>query len=378
MTDYEKQQTLLIQTCKSIEKKKHVHHVSMAVENLEGTFKFNYHSGVRNKEGDVFKQDTPFMIASVTKLFIATTILKLHELNKLDLDDLVCQHLNEDLIEGVHVYKGKSYHKELTIRHLISHTSGILDYIEVKDENKKTIFDRVIEEGDQTFGIPMMCDIVKKKSGAYFPPQKKHLSKKKARYSDTNFQLLRAIIERVTKTSSDEAFKTMIFEPLGMDNTFLPIDKKEKPYTDVATLWVMEKPLNVPLALRSFGDYYSTTRDLFTFMRALFNHKLFKNKATFDLMMHDFTTFSLSFSPVAPAWPIAYSKGLMRFTMPRLFTGFKTMPTLYGHTGVGSAFLFYSPELDLMFTGTVGQVRYTALPFQMLPRLLVKLKKLTN
>lgn len=159
-----------------------------------------------------------------------------------------------------------------------------------------------------------------------------------------------------------------------MKKTFLPHIETNQSHDAVAELWVMDKPLNRPKALRSFGDYYSTTGDLITFMRALVTGQLFEREETLTFMMHDFQTFGISFSPVAPAWPIAYGKGMMKFEMPKIFTSFKRMPTAYGHTGVGSCFLFYVPELNLIFSGTVSQVRYTALPFQWLPKVLVRLK----
>jgi D-alanyl-D-alanine carboxypeptidase len=377
MQRHESRETILLNTFKKYEKNKLIKHMLISAQSLEGDFKFDYNYGIKDEDGTPVNQQTPFMIASVTKLFIATTILKLHELKQLNINDLITKYLEDDLIEGIHVYQGKSNHKAISIKHLLSHTSGILDYIEIKDINKKTIFDRVINDGDTVFNIPEMLSIVKKAQGAYFNVQSFEDKKIKARYSDTNFQLLRAIIEKVTGTDCDNALHQYIFSPLGMKDTFLPSDELKNPYIDVAKLWVMEDALNRPLALRSFGDYYSTKNDLFVFMRGLIKLKVFKNQSTLDLMMNDFNTFGLSFSPVAPAWPIAYSMGMMKFTMPLLFSKFKRMPTVYGHTGVGSAFLFYSPKLDLMLCGTVGQVRYTALPFQVLPKLLIQLDKLS-
>lgn len=378
MKAYEKKTNVLLHTFKPFEKKELIKHMLISAQDLYGDFSFDYNYGVRNGQQDSVDQNTPFMIASVTKLFIASTILRLHELGKLDIHDPISKYLDSELLEGIHVYKGEQRHHLITIRHLLSHTSGILDYIQIKDQNKQTIFDRVIQQGDVSFSITDMLAIVKKAKGSYFDVQPIDRKKKKARYSDTNFQLLRAIIENVTDSQYEEALNKYIFQPLHMDDTFLPSPEDKKPYSDVASLWVMDEEIKRPLALRSFGDYYSTKNDLFRFMRGLLKGELFQKQETLDFMMKDFQTFSLSFSPVAPAWPIAYSMGMIRFDMPLLFTGFKRMPTVYGHTGVGSAFLFYVPDLELILCGTVGQVRYTALPFQVIPKMLIKIQKITK
>ncbi|TVP94569.1 MAG: class A beta-lactamase-related serine hydrolase [Acholeplasmatales bacterium] len=378
MTFRKQHQTYWLKRVQDLKKKKHIHHILMAAESFDGAFKVAYHEGSRDTKGTPIEADTPFMIASVTKLFIATTILKLHEQGKLDIMAPLYNYLDQALIAGIHVYKGKTHDQDLRLWHLLTHTSGIRDYIEIKDTNKQTIFDRVIKGEDQTFEIADMLQLLKDSKCAHFPPQAYDAPRKKARYSDTNFQLLRAVIEQLTNASCDTVFKQLIFEPLGMKQTFLPGSEDERADKDVAELWVMTEPLNRPLALRSFGDYYSTTADLITFMRHLMRGDLFDQAETLAMMMNDFHTFGVSISPVAPAWPIAYSKGMMRFNMPKLFSGFKRMPTAYGHTGVGSAFLFYVPELELILTGTVGQIRYTALPFQWLPKVLIGLKNMSH
>lgn len=378
MQTFEQQKEIILKQFKQFESNSLIKHMLISAQSVDGDFRVDYNYGVRNKAGDLVNQNTPFMIASITKMFIATTILRLYELGKIDIYHPISQYLDEALIKGIHVFKGIESHQMITIKHLLSHTSGILDYIEIKDENKKTIFDRIIYEGDCEFDIPQMLDIVKKARGAYFAVQPLEGKKLKARYSDTNFQLLRAIIRKVTDDSCEAAFNQYIFKRLDMQHSFLPSNKDTKPYTDVASLWSMDLVIDRPLALRSFGDYYSTKDDLFRFMKGLLKLQLFEKQKTLDLMLHDFNTFSLSFSPVAPAWPIAYSMGMIRFDMPILLSGFKRMPTVYGHTGVGSAFLFYVPKLDMMFCGTVGQVRHTALPFRIMPRLLIQLDNLNS
>lgn len=203
MTHNETHRAIWLKHVEKLKQKKHIHHISMAIQSVDGSFKADFHEGQRDASGAPITKETPFMIASVTKLFITTAILKLHEQGKLDVLARIANYLDDTLLEGIHVYQGKSYHQDLCVWHLLTHTSGILDYIEIKDTNKQTIFDRVIEGEDQAFTIADMLEIVKTSSSAYFPPQSLKARKKKARYSDTNFQLLRAVIEQVAKQPYD-------------------------------------------------------------------------------------------------------------------------------------------------------------------------------
>ena len=69
----------------------------------------------------------PNHLASVGKLFTATLISILYENGKLDFNDSISKYLDADLMEGLHVYKGKDHSGEVTIRHLLMQTSGLND-----------------------------------------------------------------------------------------------------------------------------------------------------------------------------------------------------------------------------------------------------------
>ena len=68
--------------------------------------------------------------------------------------------------------------------------------------------------------------------------------------------------------------------------------------------------------------------------------------------------------------PIEYGLGIMRFRLPRLFTGMRRMPAVIGHTGSTGAWLFYCEELDLLLAGTVDQATAGAIPYRVVPKLL--------
>ncbi len=350
---------------------KGVRHAIIAVESRDGSFSWNGVKGIARPDGTPMTLDTPFWIASITKLYIASTILKLHETQKLSIDDLVIDYLPQHLLKGVHVINGVDYYDQLTIRHLLSHSSGIPDYLEVKPKGEKTIIDRALEGDDMSWSLENVLEIVRNVNAPHFPPQDLTNKKYRIRYSDTNFQMLIGIIETVTKKSIEDAFCDMLFQPLNLVNTFHPGNKPLETVGPVATVWVEDQPFdNKPQAIRAFGDLNSTVKDLIEFMRALLNGKVFDKPETLQLMLGQWQTFGFGFSLLAPGWPIQYGLGMMRFKMPRLFTPFRPMPALIGHTGAVGSWLFYCEKLDLITTGTVSQVTGAPAPFKILPKLL--------
>ena len=196
------------------------------------------------------------------------------------------------------------------------------------------------------------------------------------RYSDTNFQLLIGIIEKVTGQPIAEAFRTLLFEPLHLRQTAHPGTEPLNPVGPVAAVWAEDKPfVNKPQAMQSFGDLNSTASDLIEFMRALIDGRVFSKPTTFELMRDHWNTFGFALSPIAPGWPIQYGVGMMRFQMPRLFTPFRPLPEVIGHTGAVGSWLFYCPSLEMILAGTVSQVTAGAVPFKAVPKLLRILEK---
>jgi D-alanyl-D-alanine carboxypeptidase len=78
---------------------------------------------------------------------------------------------------------------------------------------------------------------------------------------------------------------------------------------------------------------------------------------------------------VGPGWPMEYGLGMIRYRLPRLFTPFKPVPEVVGHSGVTGSWLFHCPELDIITAGTVDQATAAALPYRFVPRLLRALQQ---
>jgi len=349
----------------------------LMVESLDGDFKWFGAKGINASDERTITPETPFWIASTTKLFIAAAILKLHEQKKISIYEPMMAYLPKDLVQGLHWQPDGTDHTEkITLYHLLSHTSGIPDFLEDHPKGETSLMEQIFEGDDQTFSIEEAVKLVKNRLPAHFPPQEMGAEKKKVRYSDTNFQLLIAIIEKMTGKSLHDAFDQLFYQPLGLKSTFHPGNKPDPSLPDPMQVWNGEKTLDLPKAMGSFGDLNSTASDLIQFIKSLLQGTAFDDPQTGEMMRSGFNhfDFSLSPSPKSPGWPIEYGLGMMRFKIPGIFTLFRPTPSIIGHTGVSGAWLFYSPELQLFFTGTINQVAAPALPFKLLQHLLTSLR----
>lgn len=355
-----------------------VRHAVLGVESLDGSFRWSAAKGEANPGGRPMTPDTPFFIASISKLYIAAIILKLHERGCLSLSESISAYLPQSLIGGIHRLGGVDYTDRISVINLLSHTSGLPDYIEESPKGGRPLVQRLVEDGDMLLTIDDVVCIARDDLTPHFPPQSHCAGCQKARYSDTNYQLLIAVIESVTGRSLDQAYTEFLLRPLNLRHTWHPGHPLPECSSEPATLWFGDKPVEIPLAMRSLGDLYSTVDDTLEFLRALIQGRVFEDPLTFGLMQRRWNRFGFSIDPAAlrsPGWPIEYGLGIMRFCLPRIFTPMRRMPAVIGHTGSTGCWLFYCPELKVLLSGTVDQGTAGALPYRLVPGLLRSLEK---
>jgi CubicO group peptidase (beta-lactamase class C family) len=360
--------------------KRHVKHAILAVESVDGIFRWIGAAGAADPGGTSMCPDTPFHIASIDKLYTASAVMRLKEDKRVCLDEPVIAYLPLTLVDGMHRLGGVDYTDKITVRHLLGHTSGLADCLEDRPRGGQSLMERVFEDADMSFSIEDLMEIVRHDLTPHFPPQSPHERRQRARYSDTNFQLLIAIIERVTGQPLYRVFEEMFFRPLSLDSTwFYGYSKPLESVIDHAILWFEDKPLDLPLAMQSFPSIYSTAEDCLVFLRALIRGEVFRERGTLELMRERFNRFRFAVDPAAlrsPGWPVEYGLGIMRFRLPRVFTPFRPVPAVVGHTGSTGCWLFHCPDLDLLLCGTVDQAAAGAVPFRFVPGLLRELGSL--
>jgi CubicO group peptidase (beta-lactamase class C family) len=254
---------------------------------------------------------------------------------------------------------------------LISQTSGLPDYFLERPKGGKSIFDLIVAGWDEAWDLERVVDIAKNGLSPRFPPdsQAQDKSGNKAYYSDTNYQLLGAVVESVAQKPFHELLSELILEPLALSSTYLhgygepQVTRNRSP----AHIYYKTKPLQLDKAMTSFGPdggLVSDVGDSLTLLRHLVEGKLFARRSTFEQMKSWRRIF----------FPFQYGLGLMRFKLPRLFSPFSATPELVGHSGSTSSFLFYSDAAQLYVGGTLNQVQNQGRPF----RLMLKMIKMVN
>jgi len=186
-----------------------------------------------NTSNRSLKKDDIFRIASQTKAITSTAVMMLWEEGKFRLDDPISKYIPEfedaqvldSLIEKDLTYTTINADKPITIRHLITHTSGIgYGYID-GDERIKKIYEKAgIVDLFTTEPLTIGENI---KKLAKMPLH--HHPGEKFTYSE-GLDVLGYFIEIVSGMPLDEFFKTRIFDPLDMEDTwfYLPKEKYDR------------------------------------------------------------------------------------------------------------------------------------------------------
>ncbi|MDH3220792.1 MAG: beta-lactamase family protein [Gammaproteobacteria bacterium] len=345
----------------------------VAVESGDRSFGWIGAEGMTASGGRVV-EDTPFFIASIDKLYNATITMMLDEAGNLDVDELISTYLPQTITGKLHRYEGIDFSEKITVRHLLTHTSGLADWLEDYPRGGPSLIESILEEGDRILTIEELVAHVRDQLKPHFPPQDLFGRRPKVRYSDTNFMLVTAIIEAVTGQPLHEVHKRMLHEPLGLRQTYFPgLSRSIHPTTAPMTLRARAEPLNIPHLIESVRGIYSTVADMMAFLRALMSGEVFRSQETLTTMQSNWHRFGFPLDRSAlrcPGWPIEYGTGLMRFRLPRLFTLTTRMPAVLGHTGSTGCWLFYCPERDLFLAGSVDEVTAGAVPFRTVPKIL--------
>ncbi len=346
-----------------------VRHVALGAAAIDGSWEWSDAAGKANPDGTPMAPDTPWFLASVTKLYIASVVLRLHEQGLVDLGEPIPSYLPDGLKTGLHVRDGVDRTAQITVSHLLAHATGLPDCLVEHRKGERGLVAE-IEAGDLAFTFEQAVERIRSLP-PHFPPADLTAGRTKVRYSDTNYQLLMVIAEQASGRSMSELHRTLLLEPLGLRQTWFP---GTQPLGDVgrpATSWLGDWPLHDrPMALRSLGDLYSTTGDVLRFGRSLFTGRVFADRATGQLMDRRFNRFGFprsAASIASPAWPIEYGLGMMRFAPSRPMAMGRRLPPLLGHTGSTASWLWYSPPLALLLAGTVDQATKAAFPFRAVP-----------
>lgn len=358
-----------------------IHSAVLSVVAGEGAFRWTGARGLVSPDGAPMTPTTPWFIASITKLFVASTVLRMVEDGELALEDRLVDRLAASFTDRLHVVGGEVLTDRITVEHLLSHTSGLADFIEdypttrrADTAGRRNLVGVLLEDGDRTWSLEDTTRWVRERLTPHFPPQPLDDRRVRIRYSDTNYQLLIGIVEARRDAPFFQVLRDLILDPLGLEDTWLPgRPRGGGAEPEVAAIYDGAGVLRLPSFLASIADLNSTCEDLTRFLNAVVSGRLFRDSGTWQRMQARWHRFALPLDRAAlrqPSWPIEYGLGVMRFRLPRMLTPFKPVPQVVGHTGSTGTWLFHAPEPDLYVAGAVSQITAGALPFKVVPGIL--------
>lgn len=283
-------------------------------------------------------------LASVGKLFTATLIGMLHDKGLLSFDDRIEKYLDAELMRGLHVYKGKDYSGDITLRHLLKQTSGLNDVF-------FPLLKKITNEPGLEISVIEALEWGKANKKPIGKPGQKHL------YTDTNYYLLGLIIESITQIPFHQAVHEMILTPLKMDNAYINgySEPKNNPLYPPANIYLNNSNFieNKRIARIDYagGGVVAPLEEYLVFMKALVNGQLVK-EATLNQMIYDDVKMGF------PALGFKYGYAVWKPNTNALF-----MPKKYfcwGCVGVTGAFMFFHPQTEAYVIGTFNSDSYTS------------------
>ena len=228
--------------------------------------------GYRSKEDNIpMPADAIFTIMSMTKPIVSVALMILFEEGHFLLDDPISKWLpefanKEVIVEGPHGFKRVPAERPITIRHVLSHTSGV-----DPDRDKMTEEERALLRREETLQTTY------EKRGSL--PLNFHPGDQWQYGSSTDYVAL--LVEKISGVSLDDFLRDRIFKPLGMEDTFYNVPK-DKVYRVAAAYSPSGQnktiELRYPAEFREPSKYFpgtyglkSTAADYFTFHQMMLN-----------------------------------------------------------------------------------------------------------
>jgi len=338
--------------------------------------------------------ESPFFVASIAKTFVAATTLRLIEEGMFTLDTSLGELgvFSPQVLERLQVVNGKSYGADITVRQLLTHRSGLWDYLLDDRSGIGKDYDAGSAPGslvgiwkDQLPEFMSCLTLAGQCEPAYMaqlypgrtwmpwdaeayarnPHDKEagmlnfYLSELggsawnppggDAHYSDTNFMLMGVIIQELTGDSLQHALDKWVFTPMGMTSTYMAYSSESIQQGWVASasdfyssgIPVISTGLDISWDWGG-GGLVSTAGDLAIFLRGIVTGDFFTDQKS-RAAMQEFLPITVDDEGRVTA---GYGLGL-RFRETEL-------GPMWGHSGAWGSEMEYYPDHGVYVTGTVN------------------------
>jgi D-alanyl-D-alanine carboxypeptidase len=275
--------------------------------------------------------DTPFVVGSITKTFVAALVLQLAEEGVLTLDDRLDRWL-----------PGRPGAGEISLRQLLNHTSGVFNYFEHPRYNS-TVFG-----GPQESWTPDEILAGFRRPGHFAPGAGFH-------YSNTGYILLGLVIEAATGSTLGDELRSRFFEPLDMRNTYFQGDgppprsaaqgylRRQSGHREISDGSEYRPTTSAATVAWAAGGVVSSAEDIATWARALYGGNVLQPASLAQMI-------DVGATPHAAG---TYGLG----TRTRVFSGARA----FGHTGslrgfMGAMWHMPAEELTIVVLTNLGRI----------------------
>jgi D-alanyl-D-alanine carboxypeptidase len=274
------------------------------------------------------RPDDAFRVASVAKSVTAVVTVRLAHQGRLALDEPLDDQLAPELL---HRWRALNALSRTTPRQLLAHTSGLPNYF-----TDEAFAARLRKEPGRAWRPAELVDHAAAYGTPRFPPGRGFA------YSDTGYVVAGILVEQVTGRPLHEVYRQLVFDPLGMDTTWLEGHEPART-PDAAHHYSGELDWTTisPTIDWAGGGLVTTAPDLARFVRALWSGGIAGSRVPDELTRW---TPAASFPPGHALRYERYGLGMGTNTVEGV--------ELLGHTGFIGAFAFRAPGYDAVLVGT--------------------------
>ncbi|MCU0357562.1 MAG: beta-lactamase family protein [Cyclobacteriaceae bacterium] len=215
----------------------------------------------------------PSKAASITKFMVGTLTFMLQEQGRISIDDPISKYIDPTIISRV------ANADKVTIRNCLQHTTGFYDLI-----TDSEFYLAVLNNPNKNWDAEELLKFVYGKD-PYFPPNEG------VEYSNTNTIFVGMCLDKVLGYPHGQALREMIWDPLGMTNTYyqgreaLPNTTAQGYYDLYNNNTIVNVSNIITGSGNGYGGVFSTTQDLLKFMDAVYYNNILISKASLDVMM---------------------------------------------------------------------------------------------
>lgn len=297
--------------------------------------------------------DQAFHSASVGKLMTTVLIFRVVDASVMTLESKISEYIAPVLLENLFVIDGIDYRHEVTIRQLLSHTSGVNDYFESENGDGSSFIDTITKNQTRFWTPEALVQYTQKHQQAIAKPGERFL------YSDTGFVLLGLALEAIYAQSFSQLLQAQIFQPLHMYQSYLSFYDERFNAEILAPLFVNGVDLHEATSLScdfSGGGIVTTVDDLQRFLKALQADELM-SKVSRELM----ETIQHKYHQ-----GIHYGTGMMELHFGEFFFLLKNLPKLKGHLGITGVHAWYDSNSGATYVINVGDSTKMEVSFRLL------------